>query len=261
MADWAAAAHAFFVEHVTAPLRHYPRLVEAVDGIVVSGGGAFNRALNTAVRTRFGKPVFVPAIVGDDNLAIGYVADLLRPPQPQVLNFLGLPLAADGPRASGRAVSPADVARLLVDGAAIAVLRGRAEPGPYSLGHRTVFVHPSSAHASRFVSDGAAPHVVLAEADAPDLLKPPRPPAETAFLHHRLSASVRQQSSFWGAQRTKDLVVGLTVTPASDAWMADVLQGVRAAGGVPLLLYQHVVVTCTCSATGPGMGACDGPGC
>ena len=241
--DWAAAAQTYFNEHVMAPLRAYPALVRAVDGIVVSGAGGYNRALNTAIHRAFGRPVFVPSILGDDNLAIGYVANLVRPPTPDFTSFLGLPLVPDpgqsaqvcgpdGPRpVPDAACAPASaphLAGLLAAGAVVAAVRGRAEVGRHSLGHRTVLAHPASAAAASFASKGNALHVLLAEADAAALLAAPWAATETGVFHHRLSPRVLRQSDFLRAEAPGGVVVGVMVSRSSTAWLVDVLQELQA---------------------------------
>ena len=245
-ADWAAAAHQFYVEHVTKPLQHYPALVAAVEGIVVSGAGGYNRDLNTYLSANYHKPVHVPSVVRDDNLAMGYVLDVLCPAPGPDHHFLGPPLAPPGASPywrHGQDAGPREVARLLHHGAVIAVMRGRAESNPVlSLGHRTLIGHPTTRASEAFSLRGKDPYIAFRGEDAPDIVKEADRRSSSSLIHFTLLPAILQRVPFLRDQTTKGRVVGLTVSPASDQWLAEVLQGLGRQGVPPLVLYRKLSI-------------------
>eukprot|EP00667_Euglena_gracilis_P005048 EG_transcript_5080 len=170
--DFAATAQALLEDALVREIARHDTTLQAVDGIVLTGGVALNARSNSAVRSRLGKPVHVPSAPGDDGVAIGG-AWLLQPPPPspapQELQFLGafpkdineLPYFTS--KLKGRLAKVADVAQVLASGEVLAVLRGRQETGPRALGHRSLLATPTAAVGTQLNQyRKAAPFVPLA---------------------------------------------------------------------------------------------------
>lgn len=105
------------------------------DGIVLSGGCALNVLSNTRIQSAFGVPVHIPAAPGDNGLSVGAAWFLSRPKEGkwQPLEFVGFPVWDEEEledivrREKGRLVDVEEVARMLVAGKIIGVVRGRQE--------------------------------------------------------------------------------------------------------------------------------------
>ena len=131
-------------------LRPHLHLLTAVDGLVVTGGVAYNRQLVTLLWEQTRAHVHIPAAPGDAGLPPGLLWAVLRPQAPPAVpasTFLGMPVMdseSAGPRYRAalqpQIVDAAAVAKVLAMGRAVATVRGRAEVGPRALGHRSVLL-------------------------------------------------------------------------------------------------------------------------
>ncbi|GMH47951.1 hypothetical protein TL16_g00183 [Triparma laevis f. inornata] len=128
------------------------RMGGVFDGIVLSGGCALNVLSNTRIQSAFGVPVHIPAAPGDNGLSVGAAWFLSRPKEGkwQPLEFAGFPVWDEKEledivrREKGRLVDVEEVARMLVAGKIIGVVRGRQEFGPRALGNRSLISLPGS---------------------------------------------------------------------------------------------------------------------
>eukprot|EP00668_Euglena_longa_P031477 GGOE01040687.1.p1 GENE.GGOE01040687.1~~GGOE01040687.1.p1 ORF type:complete len:630 (-),score=171.15 GGOE01040687.1:35-1870(-) len=150
--NFAATAQVLLEDELVRQIKRHYSALQAVDGIVLTGGVALNARSNSVVRSRLGKRVYVTSAPGDDGVAIGG-AWLIQPPlklPSQDLQFLGafpkdvneLPYFTTQLKA--RLAKVPDVAQVLASGEIVAVLRGRQETGPRALGHRSLLAIPTA---------------------------------------------------------------------------------------------------------------------
>ena len=225
---------------------HAARLAD-VGGLCLTGGVGFNRPLATRLATAYSVPVHVPPAPGDAGLVAGMVWDRLRPgvaePYVPPSAFLGLP-AMDAARATGLVAdlptagdgSAETVARLVTDGAAVAVMRGRAEVGPRALGRRSVLLRvggPGRGPARRQWLQSHFVSVLVPEEHAAQVLRAP-----VASPHGALLAALRPSVPALGPglQDPRGYAAVQTVARASDPWLHAVLVALGNATGVPAAL-------------------------
>ena len=109
-----------------------------------------NGVLNFAVLAAFGLPTHVPADPTDGGLSLGLLALHYKPRAPMHVTHLGPPpgdyrmLPQYQAQHCGRRVTVEDVVAVLGTGAFVAVVQGRQDVGPRSLGHRCVLASPAA---------------------------------------------------------------------------------------------------------------------
>uniref|UniRef100_A0A7S4GAA8 Carbamoyltransferase domain-containing protein n=1 Tax=Eutreptiella gymnastica TaxID=73025 RepID=A0A7S4GAA8_9EUGL len=228
--------------HVTRASTQHPA---AMQGIVLSGGVAFNTKLHRALFEAFKVPVHAPAGSADDGQTVGMVYSQLPSCHRQevVESSLRFIDAADLPQYvqqwNGRAVDAEATAALLAEGKVIGVLRGRfplgLEPHPSAL--RSIVAHVSAAqrfNATVMHRWYQPMHILAALQDVGDLVQEPL--ASEMFrnevqlrtdLQRRFPAIVDQS----GRARLHPIGNG------TDPWLPRVLQRLGALTGVPLLLH------------------------
>jgi carbamoyltransferase len=129
-----------------------------LSGIVLTGGCALNVRANSDLMLQAGMPVYVPAAPGDSGLAVGAayhaffsgrpgrVVPIVRLSAYSGVHLWDLPdvphLAVEY-QASPLALP--ELAKLFAEGHVAAIVRGRTEFGPRSLGHRSLMAFPANA--------------------------------------------------------------------------------------------------------------------
>ena len=145
--DFAATMYDEYAQLCADRIRALPELGK-VEGVVVTGGLAFNTFLNTLIRRKLQMPVHVPLLGGDAGLPIGCLLHQFQPNIRQELMYSGAPLidadeeAALATEFRAQPHTPDVIAELLSRGAVVAVLRGRHEIGIRALGHRALLMAP-----------------------------------------------------------------------------------------------------------------------
>ncbi len=130
-------------EHIDTIIRDNPDLP-----ICVTGGCGLNIVLNTKIRKKYGRPVFVGPNPNDCGLSIGMLANLIKPKHPIVATYLGsevfdkniLPRLIEEYNAVQLPIE--ELAVELLGGKIIGVVQGRAEHGPRALGNRSIICNP-----------------------------------------------------------------------------------------------------------------------
>lgn len=116
--------------------------------ICMSGGCALNIVLNTKVKERYGRPVFVGPNPNDCGLAAGMLLHCLKPKNSVDVSYLGIPILDKHmlPRhiESRRAfmVSVDYIVNELCSEKIIGIVQGNSEHGPRALGNRSIVCSP-----------------------------------------------------------------------------------------------------------------------
>jgi carbamoyltransferase len=141
-----------FFEHAEPFITQYAHLP-----ICLSGGCALNIVLNTAIRQRYGRPVFVPPNPNDCGIALGALLHQVRPATAMEAMYSGIPLldgnllksvTRDRPHVEA---SPQEVARQLAERKILGIARGRSEHGPRALGNRSIMCDPAIPHVKDYL--------------------------------------------------------------------------------------------------------------
>lgn len=119
--------------------------------ICVTGGCALNVLLNTEIKRRFNRKVYVAPNSNDCGISAGSLLYYLKPEKPVNLMYAGLhPLDEDAffhyfyPESTKLKVIPiSELASKLAHGKIIGVIRGGAEHGPRALGNRSILCNPA----------------------------------------------------------------------------------------------------------------------
>ena len=146
--DVAATAQAAFeeltFELITETILDYPNLP-----ICLTGGCALNIVLNTKIKERFGREVFVAPNMSDCGLTFGMLANHTKPQNQLDATYIG-PEPFDKhfllryiENRKGREVDAKFIAKELMEGKIIGVVQGRAEHGPRALGNRSILCNPT----------------------------------------------------------------------------------------------------------------------
>jgi carbamoyltransferase len=138
-----AAFEEIFFEYVDEFAEQYPDLT-----ICLSGGCALNIVLNTKVKERYNREVFVGPNPNDCGLAVGMLANMIMPEEqiditysgPEVLDKNRLPEYVERYYPSTRDVE--GLARELQNGQIVGLVQGRSEHGPRALGNRSILCNP-----------------------------------------------------------------------------------------------------------------------
>ena len=143
----ATSQHVFeevFFEIVTPYLDEYKHLP-----VCVSGGCALNVVLNTKLKERIQRDVFVAPNSNDCGLALGMLLDFEKPQEQVDATYCGLPpMDPDAlyELIESKWTDEYDVekaARHLCDGRIIGTIWGNSEHGPRALGNRSIICNPS----------------------------------------------------------------------------------------------------------------------
>lgn len=116
--------------------------------ICLSGGCALNIVLNTKIRERFKRPVFVGPNPNDCGIAVGMMLQCMKPCYAYDVSYLGIEVLDQQmlPRyiehRSGRKGSVGKIVDALVQNKIIGVVQGRSEHGPRALGNRSIICSP-----------------------------------------------------------------------------------------------------------------------
>lgn len=162
--DLAASVQAWFSRKVVDTILSQLDLLQEqqphkeMSGIVLTGGCALNVRANSDLMLQAAMPVYVPAAPGDSGLAVGAAYHAFfsgRPgqdvPKVRLSAYTGVHLwdLPDVPHlAVEHQASPLalpELAKMLAEGQVAAIVRGRSEFGPRSLGHRSLMAYPANA--------------------------------------------------------------------------------------------------------------------
>jgi carbamoyltransferase len=116
--------------------------------ICLSGGCALNIVLNTKVKERYNRDVFVGPNPNDCGLAVGMLANMIMPEEPIDITYSGpevldknrLPEFIEKYYPSTRDAE--GLARELQNGLIVGLVQGRSEHGPRALGNRSIICNP-----------------------------------------------------------------------------------------------------------------------
>lgn len=130
-------------ESIDATINEYPDLP-----ICITGGCALNIVFNTKLRFKYNRSVFVGPNPNDCGLAVGMLANLIKPIDAIDATYLG-PEALDKnllPRLlevfDGKKMNISDLTTELVNGKIVGMVQGRSEHGPRALGNRSIICNP-----------------------------------------------------------------------------------------------------------------------
>lgn len=135
-----------FFDLVTEHIEKYPDYP-----ICVTGGCALNVLLNTKIKKKFNRKVFVAPNSNDCGISTGSMLFYLKPEKPVNLMYAGLkPLDLDSffhyfyQESYRMKILPiSELPKKLFDGKIIGVIRGGAEHGPRALGNRSILCNPA----------------------------------------------------------------------------------------------------------------------
>lgn len=116
--------------------------------ICLTGGCALNIVFNTKVKEKYNREVFVAPNSTDCGIAVGMLAQLIKPKEPIDTTYLG-PEALDKNMLpyfveyhKGTKINASQLSEELINGKIIGVMQGRAEHGPRALGNRSIICNP-----------------------------------------------------------------------------------------------------------------------
>ncbi len=145
--DLAATSQYIFEEVVFDVIRPYIEKYKLP--ICLTGGCALNVLFNDRLKKEMSFPVFVPPNPNDCGISLGQLL-LNEPPEEVVdITYSGFDildrekLIENIVQYNAKEVSISDVAKLIVEGKIIGVIRGKSECGPRALGNRSIICDPS----------------------------------------------------------------------------------------------------------------------
>lgn len=116
--------------------------------ICVTGGCALNIVLNTKLKEKYNRQVFVAPNSNDCGLAVGMLANMMMPNDQIDITYAGLSLI-DKQRLpeyvekySATFISLDKLANSLMQGEIVGFVQGNSEHGPRALGHRSILCNP-----------------------------------------------------------------------------------------------------------------------
>lgn len=138
-----------FFEVVDGHIKKYPNYA-----IGMTGGCALNVLLNTEIKKRYNRDMFIPPNPSDCGLAAGGILHVMKPDQPVELIYAGPKLLDLDSIAYyiyehsyqcdiDQDFSLESLAKYICDGKIVGVARGNAEHGPRALGNRSILCDPS----------------------------------------------------------------------------------------------------------------------
>ena len=116
--------------------------------ICITGGCALNIIANSKIEQRFGVEVFVAPNSSDCGLAVGMLADLIRPSHAWDVTYAGVDIIDKDTFEFSDEWTDVDinnVADLIISGKIFGVMRGTSEHGPRALGNRSIICNPAIA--------------------------------------------------------------------------------------------------------------------
>jgi len=119
--------------------------------ICITGGCGLNILLNTRLVNEFNKELFVGPVPNDCGLAVGLLANFVKPEEPFDVTYAGLPLLDrnmfqyyfNHSTWWKDELNMEEVIKDLVEGKIIGVVRDKSEHGPRALGNRSIICNPS----------------------------------------------------------------------------------------------------------------------
>ena len=120
--------------------------------VCIAGGCGLNIILNTRISEEFNKDVFVGPNPNDCGLAAGMLLNALKPQEPSVLTYSGMPLVDIyalpeyihwGHYFLTQNQSLKTIVEDLIEGKIIGLAHGRSEHGPRALGNRSIICNPA----------------------------------------------------------------------------------------------------------------------
>jgi len=119
--------------------------------ICITGGCGLNILLNTRLVNEFNKELFVGPVPNDCGLAVGLLANFVKPEEPFDVTYAGLPLLDrnmfqyyfNHSTWWKDELDMKEVIKDLVEGKIIGVVRDKSEHGPRALGNRSIICNPS----------------------------------------------------------------------------------------------------------------------
>jgi carbamoyltransferase len=138
-----------FFDVVDEHIKKYPNYA-----IGMTGGCALNVLLNTEIKKRYNRDMFIPPNPSDCGLAAGGVLHVLKPEKPIELIYSGMPLLdldSIGYYIYEHSYSCdviqdtkiEELAKYICAGKIVGVAKGNAEHGPRALGNRSILCDPS----------------------------------------------------------------------------------------------------------------------
>ena len=134
-----------FFQHADPFVKKYPNLP-----IIVVGGCALNIILNSKLKSRYKREIFVPPNPNDCGLASGMILDHIKPKKAIDLTYSGTEVL-DKDRLMyyienkrGIELKYSDLCKDLSKGNIIGCVRGRSEHGPRALGNRSILCDPGT---------------------------------------------------------------------------------------------------------------------
>lgn len=112
--------------------------------ICMSGGCALNIVLNSAVKKRYGRQVFIGCAPNDSGIATGMMLHCMKPSVAYDVSTLGIKIVDEHilPREIvGRKATPVSISEIvdrLCENKIIGIVQGRSEHGPRALGNRSI---------------------------------------------------------------------------------------------------------------------------
>lgn len=130
-------------EQIHETLIEYPELP-----ICITGGCALNIVFNTKVHQKYNRTVFVGPNPSDCGLALGMLAQFIKPVEPIDATYIGpeildknlLPRFMEKYTVSRKSIR--ELATEIYRGQIVGVVQGRAEHGPRALGNRSIICNP-----------------------------------------------------------------------------------------------------------------------
>lgn len=142
----ATSQHAFeqiVFEYIDESINAHPGLP-----ICVTGGCGLNIVLNTKMRERYNREVFVGPNPNDCGLAVGMLANLIKPEEPIDITYAGpdlldkYKLAEYVERYGAEQITLEELSNALMQGQIVGFVQGRSEHGPRALGNRSILCNP-----------------------------------------------------------------------------------------------------------------------
>lgn len=138
-----AAFEELFFEMVDDVIKDNPDLP-----ICLTGGCALNIVLNTKIKHRYNREVFVGPNPNDCGLAVGMLAQLIKPEKPIDVTYKGIPLLDKDKlpeyieKYNSDTVTLEELAYEIRAGKIVGFIQGNSEHGPRALGNRSILCNP-----------------------------------------------------------------------------------------------------------------------
>jgi carbamoyltransferase len=116
--------------------------------ICLAGGCALNIVLNTKIKQRYNREVFVGPNPNDCGLAVGMLANLIKPETPIDVTYAGLELLDKNrlpeyvEKYLAQETNIENLAREIQSGKIVGFIQGKSEHGPRALGNRSILCNP-----------------------------------------------------------------------------------------------------------------------